>query len=266
MNSRRQNAILFVRFVLALLVFVGAVALLVRAELSSAIAHGPATASQAQDDEKSLNIERYANEPLELVELKIRENSVKNNIKPKVRDSHNKAVLDNVKFKETDDWFKYVKVRLWNVSGRPIHGLKASLYFRPGEARMVFKMALNPKELRNLFQKPVQPGEEIDFSVNEASFNEGMRYLIQYGVDPTQCSVTLAVDTAYFSNDFGWSQGSFIRRNASNPKNWDAVDPPEPPPTTSPDLLRHLLKPADCFNRLASSLLASNPCQTRCSS
>ncbi len=77
MNSRRQNAILFARGLFALLAFAGAVALLVRAEFSSAIAHGPATASQAQDAEKSLNIERYANEPFELVELKIRENSVK---------------------------------------------------------------------------------------------------------------------------------------------------------------------------------------------
>ncbi len=231
MNSRRQNVILFTRLVLAVLVLTIAVALLIRAELSSAIAHEPATASQAQNDEKSLNIERYANEPFELVELKIRENSVKNHIKPKVKDSHNKAVLDNVKFKETDDWFKNVKVRLRNVSGRPIHGLKAGLYFRPGEARMMFEMTLNPKELRNLFQQPLQPGDEIDLDINEASFNQGMRYLIQYGVDATQCSVILAVDTAYFSNDFGWSQGSFIRRNASNPKNWDAVD--TPPPRTS---------------------------------
>ena len=178
-----------------------------------------------------MNIERYANEPLELVELMVRDNSVKNNIKPKVRDSHNKAVLDNVKFKETDDWFKNVKVRLRNVSGHPIHGLKASLYFRPGEARMMFEMTLNPKELRNLFQQPLQPGDEIDLNINEASFNQGMRYLIQYGVDPTQCTVTLAVHTAYFSDDRGWSQGAFIRRNPNNPKNWDAVD--TPPPRTS---------------------------------
>jgi len=166
-----------------------------------------------------------------LVELKIRENSVKNNIKPKVRDSHNKAVLDNVKFKETDDWFKNVKVRLRNVSGRPIHGLNASLYFQPGDARMVFQMALKPRELRNLFQQPLQPGDEIDLNINEASFNEGMRYLIQYGVDATQCSVTLAVHTAYFSYDFGWSKGSFIRRNPNDRKSWDAVD--TPPPRTS---------------------------------
>ncbi len=224
MNSRRQNAIPFARLVLALLVFAIALALLIRAASNSAVAHGPATASQAQNDEKSLNIERYANEPLELVDLKIRENSVKNNIKSKVKDSHDKAVLDDVKFKETDDWFKNVKVRLRNVSGRPIYGLKASLYFRPGEARMMFEMALTPKELRNLFQQPLQPGDEIDLNINEASFNKGMRYLIQYGVDASQCSVILAVDTAYFSNDFGWSQGAFIRRNPNNPKNWDAVD------------------------------------------
>jgi hypothetical protein len=239
MNSRLKLAAV-VRMLFALLVLALALALLFKAASPvgaglafNSIARSPA--SQSQDDEKSLSIERYANEPLELVDLKIRENSVKNNIKSKVKDSHNKTVLEDVKFKETDDWFKNVKVRLRNVSGRPIYGLKASLYFRPGEARMMFEMALTPKELRNLFQQPLQPGDEIDLNINEASFNKGMRYLIQYGVDASQCSVILAVDTAYFSNDFGWSQGAFIRRNPNNPKNWDAVDPPEPAPSVSPE-------------------------------
>src|SRR5712691_3162207 len=109
MNSQRQKAILFARVLFASLLLAVALALLIRGALSSAVAHGPATAA-SQNDEKSVNIERYANEPFELVDLKIRELSVKNNIKPKVKDSHNKAVLDQVKFKETDDWFKNVKI------------------------------------------------------------------------------------------------------------------------------------------------------------
>jgi len=33
--------------------------------------------------------------------------------------------LDTVKFKEKEGWFKHLKVRLRNVSGKPIYGLRA---------------------------------------------------------------------------------------------------------------------------------------------
>lgn len=102
-------------------------------------------------------------------------------------------------------------------------GLNAEIYFQPVGVRMVFPMALKPKDLRNLYKQPLQPGSEIDLEINEESFNEGMRFIIKYGVDATQCRVTLAVHTAYFSDDFGWSKGAFIRRDPYNPNNWDAV-------------------------------------------
>src|SRR5947208_14473463 len=67
-----------------------------------------------QDPEKSLDIERHLNEPLELVDLKVSEQSVKSDIQIKRRKDG--EGLDNVKFQDRGEWFRRVKVRLRNIS------------------------------------------------------------------------------------------------------------------------------------------------------
>lgn len=228
-----------IRLLFASVVLAMALALLFKAALPVGAGRvfssiGRSRVSQSQDEEKSLDVERYPDEPLELVDLQIRHNSVKKDIRFKSKDSISRWGRDHVKFKEKDDWFKNVKITLRNVSGRPIYGLSASLFFKPSSLRMLFQMALKQRQLRNLTQQPLQPGDEISLEVNEGSSNEGMQYMIQYGVDANQCTVSLSVDTAYFSDDLGWSKGAFIRRDPNKPKNWKAVDPPEPSPTPSP--------------------------------
>ena len=228
MNSRRQNVILFARLVLAVLVLAIALALLVRAELSSAIAHEPATASQAQNDEKSLNISRYAYEPFELVDLKIGQNSVKSGIKSKVKNNRSQSVLDDVKFREKDDWSRNVKVRLRNISGRPIYSLSVSLFFQHTSSRTAFEIPLRRAQNRDLKQQPLQPGDEIDLEVTDRDFNETMTKIIQYGLDPSGLPVLLDVHAALFDDDFGWFGGALMRRDPNNPQKWDAVDTPLP--------------------------------------
>src|SRR5713101_2629188 len=61
---------------------------------------GQARKSAAQDVEKSLDIERFPDEPLKLVELKIGDDSIKSAIKVKSRDRVNHWGIDNVKFRE----------------------------------------------------------------------------------------------------------------------------------------------------------------------
>src|SRR5207244_2389920 len=67
-----------------------------------------------QDGEKSLEIQRYPNEPLDLVDIKVNGNSIKAGVKIKSRNNINKWGRDDVRFKEKDDWFKNLKVRLRN--------------------------------------------------------------------------------------------------------------------------------------------------------
>src|SRR5437870_7455349 len=89
--------------------------------LVNSISH--AGKSSTQDAEKSLDIERFPDEPLKLVELKIGDNSIKSGIKVKSRDSVSHWGIDNVKFRENVGWFRHVKVKLRNVSGNSLYGI-----------------------------------------------------------------------------------------------------------------------------------------------
>jgi hypothetical protein len=100
---------------------------------------------------------------------------------------------------------------------------------------MAFEMELKPKS-RNLFKQPLPSGEELDLEISEDSVNQALQYMFRYGVDVNQSKAYLSVHTVYFSEDFGWGQGSFLRRDPYNPNRWQAVDTPEPqaPPGPSP--------------------------------
>lgn len=210
-----KNSRLSILFVTALVVFAAGL-------LFDPI--GNAHRSAAQDADKSLDIERYPNEPLELVDLKIGQNPVKNGIRFKSKDNISKWGLDNVKFKEKNDWFKTLKIRLRNVSGRSIYGLSASIYLRHPSLRMLFQTSLKQTQTRDLKQRPLQPNEEIDLEVSDGSFNDTMTTMRQHGVDPYSSPVSLSVDNALFSDDLQWSRGSFLGRDPYSPNKWDAVD------------------------------------------
>src|SRR2546423_9601360 len=152
MISRRQQAIVISKFAFALLLFSFALALLIRGASTSAIAHAPRAAT-AQDEEKSLDITRYPNEPLELVDLKIHEKSVKDKIHSKFKDKTNQAGLDNAKFPEKTDWFRSVKLRLRNISGRPVYGLNASLLFKDERLKVGFEVPLRQFQTIDLRQR-----------------------------------------------------------------------------------------------------------------
>jgi hypothetical protein len=183
----------------------------------------------SQDDEKTLNIPRYPDEPLELVDVKIGQNSIKNDIKSKIKDSRGKSVLDHVKFKEKNDWARNVKIRLRNTSGRPIYGLSVSLFFEHSNPKIAFQIPLRRAETRDLKQQPLQPGDELNLEVADKEFNETMTMIGNYGLSPNELPVILSVDSALFSDDFGWFGGTLMKRDPNNRQKWDAVDKPAHP-------------------------------------
>ena len=76
---------------------------------------GSHAAGPAQETDKVLEIQRYPDEPMELVNLNIGKQSVKNHIKPKSKVNKGKWGLDSVKFNEKDDWYKRVSIKLRNT-------------------------------------------------------------------------------------------------------------------------------------------------------
>lgn len=252
MNSA-YRLIRFARLLVAFLAFVLSISLVIQAVSESAVA--TKTELHSQDDQKSLDVDRYPDEPLELVDLQIGQKSVKHAIRFKSKDAVSKWGKDNVKFQQNAKWFRQVTVTLRNVSGRPIHGLIAQLLFKPKEQQISFGLALSHK--RDLRRSPLQVNEEIDLDVAEQSFNRAMNRMLQHGVDPDDAIVSLSVDRAIFSDDFIWSRGGLFRRDPNNHRKWDKVDKSQSRGAS------RLFKPAG-FKSYGSSLLPqymTNRCQ-----
>jgi hypothetical protein len=178
--------------------------------------------NSSQGGDKSLDIERYPNEPLELVDIKINEKSVRNDVKRKMRENISKWGLDSVTFDEKEGWFKQIKITMRNVSGQSIYGLKAGLNFQYPGLKILFALPLVWR--RDLKQSPLKPGDEIIFEVDDQLFDRAMKRMIPYGADANRSTVSFSLDDAYFNEDFKWSRGQFMRRDPNNRYKWDVID------------------------------------------
>jgi len=211
----------------------------------------------SQDDERSLDIQRYPNEPFELVDLKIGQNSVKKDIKFKSRDDSSRWEQHNVKFKEKENWFKSVHVRLRNISGRQVSALTANLYFLPPNSRMGFQLPLRKVEGRNLKAQPMLPGEEIELEVDGDRFYQTMATIRENGFDANAIPVALSVERVSFGDKLIWSKGILMRPDPDNPKNWKPIDD-GPPTGASPS------KKAGFISIAYKPTSAPTPNNTRC--
>jgi hypothetical protein len=176
--------------------------------------------SVLQGDDKSLDIERYSNEPLELIELKIGEQSVKDRISTKSR--LNEEGFDSVKFKENEGWYKRVWIRMRNVSGRPIYGVGAHLYFQPSDTRTLFSVPLTGST--RLKQGVLEPDDDIILTVSDQAWSLTADILKQHGVEPDLASVKFRIDLVRFGDDLQWSKGHQLRRDPHNPNRWNVTD------------------------------------------
>ena len=183
------------------------------------VAIGHANRTTAQDTEKSLDIERYPNEPLELVDLKVGEQPVKDKIMAKFK--RGDEGLDSVKFKEKEGWFKRVSARLRNVSGKPIIGLRAFLYFKPAGSQTLFSLPLTRS--RQVKGGALEPGAEIDLTVSDQLWNLTASMLKQQGLDANQSSVTLSVESVQFDDNLQWHRGLLLRRDPNEPNRWNPI-------------------------------------------
>lgn len=176
----------------------------------------------AQDTEKSLDIERYPNEPLELLDLTIGGQPVKQRITTKFRQTGNKEGLDSVKFKENNGWYKRVSARLRNVSGKPIYGLRSYLYFKPANMEMLFSLPLT--RVKQSPDKMLQPNAEIVLTVSDHVLNLTKEVLKQHNADAEQATVTLAVETVIFEEGVQWYRGLLLKSDQANPNLFRPID------------------------------------------
>lgn len=179
---------------------------------------------QTQDANRVLEIERYPNEPLQLVSLRIGPHSVKDRIKPKFLDKNSKWSIEVVKFNEKDDWYKRVSITLRNSSDKPVYGVEGFLFFKPMGFPMIFSLPLTfAKELR---RDPLQPGAEIELTVNQGLLNHTLADLKNRSADVSRAVVSFSLDTVIFSDDLKWYRGQLLQPDSATPNKWVPVDEP----------------------------------------
>ena len=182
---------------------------------------GLAHRTVAQDQAKSMAIERYPNEPLELVDLRIGSNSIQSAIETRV--SKNAAGFDNVKFNAPPDWHKSVSLTVKNVSGKPVIGVMAHLFFKAAGSGDMFQMQLFQQQ--DLRKEALAPGAEINLEVKPRVWENITNMIKQRGADPDRAAVSLSVDAVMFTEDSQWYRGSMVRRDPGSPNTWRNVDP-----------------------------------------
>jgi hypothetical protein len=119
---------------------------------------------------------------------------------------------------------RYRKVRLRNISGKPINGLRSYLYFKPPGSTVLFRVALVPS--RDLQLQNVDAAAEIDLTVTNQQWNQTAEILKQHGADPKLSAVTFSVELVSFSDGLQWYRGRLLRRDPEDPSKWIPVEKP----------------------------------------
>jgi hypothetical protein len=179
---------------------------------------------QAQELDRVLEIERYPNEPLELVSLKIGTQSVKENIKTKFKDNQSKWAIETVKFEEEGDWVKRLSISLRNTSGKPIYGVIGMLILKPLGYPSNFSLQLTHG--RKLATEPLQPGAEIQLFVEQKSLDGALEIVKNQGADLRGAVASFSVDMVVFSDELRWYRGNMVRPDPDVPNKWIPVSGP----------------------------------------
>jgi len=182
---------------------------------------GSAVTVYAQEPDKVLEIERYPDEPLQLVNLRIGTQSVKEHIKQKFKDPRSKWGIDSVKFEENDDWVKRVSITLRNTSDKPVYGVNGYLFFKPLGFPMSFSVALTSSKA--LYQTPLQPGEEIELTVTPEMLNQTLENVKNHGAEVSSAVVSFSLDKVSFSKDLQWYRGKLVHPDSAVPGKWVPV-------------------------------------------
>lgn len=180
---------------------------------------GRAGALPMQHADKVLEIERYPNEPFELVDINVGAQSVKHMLKSKPPIPGSDWWRDVVTFKENNGWFRHFKIKLRNTSGKPIYGVVANFLFKSTkEEKMFYGMQLT--RMRPLGLQPLQPNEEIELTVSDRVLDDTIQRIQQAGLEIDSLPVSISVDTARFSDTSMWSRGFLLERDSENPDKW----------------------------------------------
>ena len=173
--------------------------------------------------EKTLEIQRYPNEPMQLVDLKVSGQSVKDRIARKMQLPGSDWFTDAVSFTETDDWYKRVSLTFRNVSDKPVLGVTAIFLFKPASDKTLYGLQLTPS--RNLRTNPLQRGDEVELTVlDDSRLQSTLQIMKEAGVDVNQCEVSFSLDGVGYNAELQWYRGNLLHPDPTTPNKWIPVN------------------------------------------
>jgi len=79
---------------------------------------------------------------------------------------------------------------------------------------------------RELRHEPLQPGAEIELSVNQGSLNQTLEDVKNHGADLRGAVVSFSLEMVIFSDDLRWYRGNLVRPDGVVPNKWVPVNQP----------------------------------------
>lgn len=173
--------------------------------------------------ERKLQIQRYPDEPMQLTDLRISGESVKDRI-AQLKTYENKWSTDSVSFNDTEDWYKRVSFTYKNVSDKPVRGVRAFLFFKAADGKM-FMVQLT--SLSDLWKNALQSGEEVELILSDIELAKLLPAIQEQGVDLNRCAVSFSLDTAIYGEKLWWDRGHLLHPDPTQPNKWIPVNEPQ---------------------------------------
>jgi hypothetical protein len=98
------------------------------------------------------------------------------------------------------------------------------LFFKPAGERNLYSVQLNAST--DLKKKLVEPGDEVELTINDARLQPILEMMRQAGVDVNNCEVSFSLDTAVYSEQLRWYRGKVLQPDPVVPLKWIPVNKP----------------------------------------
>ena len=99
------------------------------------------------------------------------------------------------------------------------------MFFKPVGERNLYGVQLNAST--DLKKKLVEPGDEVELTVNDLRLQPILEMMKQAGVDVNKCEVSFSLETAVYSEQLRWYRGLLLQPDPSVPNKWIPVNGPQ---------------------------------------
>jgi hypothetical protein len=183
------------------------------------------SASKGQDKERVLEMTTHLRGPLELVDIRLAERSLKD--KNVVTLRRRIVEQSRLAFDSHERWWKEISFEFRNVSGKAIAAIRPELVLTFADRELPFILPvnayLNDGQRLRPGKETLQPGATVKLELDEDGYNRVMDLLKSDGSSGIVTEASFDVGFVEYADGTGWSKGSTLRRDRNNPQRWRGV-------------------------------------------